>query len=287
MAAAEHRIVLRALRIYDVALAPTGFDPSTGVMRNISGEGYHMQCAVVTNSELPRILVVGDSISMGYRRFITGHFKGRAHVDYWVGGSWFDWTVKGDDFPALRAWDGVLANGPYDVVSWNAMTLHMWKDARRVNEINYPGQMTRVVRHLLKTAPDTAFIWVTCTPWRTTPESGPAAPDPAYNDRIVRLNAVTDSIMADHGIPVVDLYSLCLERFDTVGEGSQDAVHWNQTVSREMAGRINAQIDAILLNRTARTRSRSGIMNLNLNRGLFSLPLLFVEEGSANRGPGP
>jgi hypothetical protein len=242
---------LRALRIYDVALAPAGYDPSTGVMRNISGEGYNMQCAVVEDPSLPRILVVGDSISMGYRRFISERLKGRAFVDYWVGGSWFDGSVKPDDFPALRAWDGVLANGPYEVVSWNAMTLHMWNGAPgRVDEANYPGQMDRVLEHLRKTAPGTRFIWVNCTPWRTTPESGRPVLDRERNDRIVRLNAVTDRIMAGHGIPVVDLHALCLTRLDTVSDGCQDAVHWKEEVYREMADKILVEIEKALSKRT-------------------------------------
>jgi hypothetical protein len=238
---------LRNIRVFDQAVFPTGFDQSAERMRSVSGEGYAMQRVDVKDPKLPRILVVGDSISMGYRGFITEHFKGRAYVDYWVGGSWFNWSVKGDDFPALRAWDGVLSNGPYDVVSWNAMTLHMWNGAPgRCDETNYPGQMTRVVRHLLKIAPNTRFIWVRCTPWRTTPDSGRPVIDPTRNAFIVRLNAVTDRIMTAHGIPEIDLYALCEKRFDTVPDASKDAVHWNRDVSKEMADMIVQEIEKSL-----------------------------------------
>ena len=233
---------LRNLKIHDRALAPTGYDHSAEMMRNVSGEGYNMQRAVIKDPALPRILVIGDSISMGYRGFITEHFKGRAYVDYWVGGAWFDWTVKGDDFPALRGWSGVLANGPYDVVSWNAMTLHMWtpQQPTRCLAETYPGQMTRVIAHLKKTAPTTKFIWIRCTPYTTPVADGPSRIDEKKSERLVTFNKVTDGIMAKYGIPEVDLYGLCEKNLD---KASKDGVHWGSDASRLMADEIVKEIE--------------------------------------------
>lgn len=232
------------IKIYNEAVFPTGFDQSAERMRNYSGEGYFMQRVEIKDPTLPRILVVGDSISMGYRSFITEHFKGRAYVDYWVGGGWFGETAKGPDSPAKRVWNGVLSNGPYDVISWNAMTLHMWNGyPGRCDEKTYPANMTEVVEHLQKTAPNTRIIWVRCTPWRTTPDTGHPTYDTTRNDAIVRLNKVTDTIMTGHGIPEVDLYALAEKRFDTVPAGSKDALHWSTEVSREMAGEIIKEIE--------------------------------------------
>ncbi len=236
---------LRALRVYNVALAPSGYDTGANVMRNMVGEGYTMQCADVTDTALPQILVVGDSISMGYRRHITAHFKGKAYVDYWVGGSWFDSTVKEDDFPALRAWDGVLSNGPYHVVSWNAMTLHMWTPlhANRCHVDRYPAQMTRVVEHVLRTAPDTKFLWVRCTPYTTPVEGGTSVIDEEKSERLVTFNALTDEIMKRYGIPTIDLYGLCERNLD---KASKDGVHWSSDASKLMAEEIIAEIEKAL-----------------------------------------
>ncbi|MFZ4779554.1 MAG: SGNH/GDSL hydrolase family protein, partial [Terrimicrobiaceae bacterium] len=73
------------IKLYDTAIFPSGFDQNADRMRFYSGDQYTMQRVELKDPTLPRILVVGDSISMGYRGFITEHFKGRAYVDYWVG----------------------------------------------------------------------------------------------------------------------------------------------------------------------------------------------------------
>ncbi len=240
-------VELRNIKVYDTALFPTGFDPTADTMRYYSGPGYAMQRVEIKDLKLPRILVVGDSISMGYRRYITEHFKGRAYVDYWVGGGWFEFDNKGTEFPAIQAWDNVMANGPYDVVSWNAMTLHMWNGSPgRCSEEKYPGYMTRMVEHLQTSFPKTKFIWIRCTPWRTTPKDGPVGLDPVHNDVIVKLNKLTDDIMIKHGVPEVDLYTFCLTKFDTIPNGSQDALHWPQEVAKQQADLINPVIDAQL-----------------------------------------
>ena len=123
----QHRW-LRGLKVYDKAISPTGYDRNAEMMRACSGAGYTMQRVDVKDPKLPRILVVGTSISMGYRWFITEHFKGRAYVDYWVGGGWMNPREFEAKEPGIEtAFKGVLSQGPYDVVSWNSMTLHMWK----------------------------------------------------------------------------------------------------------------------------------------------------------------
>ena len=238
---------LRNLKIYNAAISPSGYDKSGEMMRNCSGDAYSMQRANIKDASLPRILVIGDSISMGYRGFITEHFKGKAYVDYWVGGKWFGDEWKGPDALAKRAWKGVLSNGPYDVISWNSMTLHMWNGyPGRCDEATYPQAMTEMLEYVQKSAPESSLIWVRCTPWRTAPASGRPTLDPVKNDRIVRLNEAADKIMAAHNVPEVDLYSLCLKRMDTVKDGSQDTVHWSGDVSREMAAEIIKEIEKSL-----------------------------------------
>lgn len=240
----------RNIKIYNQPIFPTGFDPSAERMRNFSGDQYFMQRAEIKDASLPRILIVGDSISMGYRSFIAEHFKGKAYVDYWVGGGTDN--MEGEDTPGKRAWKGVLSNGPYDVVTWNSMSLHSWPKPARCPEDTYIARMTHAVEFITKTDPGTKFIWVRTTPWRTTPDTGIPTLNTVENERIIRFNTMTDEIMAKFGIPEVDLYALSETKLDTVTAGSKDSVHWNSDVSRLFAGKIVKEVEKALKLRTSK-----------------------------------
>lgn len=234
---------LRNLKIHDRAMLPPDNDRSAGMMRNCAGEGYSIQRARITDPSLPRILVIGDSISMGYRGFIARHFTGKAYVDYWVGGSWLDPnSVKGENSKVKTAWTGVLSNGPYDVISWNSMTLHMWKpDApERCLESNHADNVAEVIDHIRKTSPGSKLIWVRCTPYTTAVAGGPILLDTKKSERLVKFNKITDEVMARYAIPEVDLYALCEHNLD---KASKDGVHWNADASRLMAEEISKEIE--------------------------------------------
>ncbi len=242
---------LRKLKIYDTAITPSGYDKSTNVMRSVSGDGYKMQCAVVKDPSLPKILVIGDSISMGYRRFITEHFKGKAYVDYWVGcGVPWGATKLKDSPKTIKAWKGVLSNGPYNVISWNAMTLHWWHRIQlgRCPESSLAVNLTDVVRFLKKEAPKTQIIWIRCTPIRACQKDGSHVLDesPNCNPRIVRYNKIVDGVMKKEGIPEVDLYGIAVKQLHTVRKGSRDIVHWNKSVSKLFADAIIKEITKYL-----------------------------------------
>ena len=237
---------LRSLKIYDKAILPTGYDKSAEVMRNCTGEGYSMQRADVKDPSLPRILVIGDSISMGYRGFIAKHFKDKAYVDYWVGGSWFDPnSVKGENSKVKTSWTGVLSNGPYDVISWNSMTLHMWKPTMpgRCLESNHAENVAEVIDHIRKTSPKSKLIWMRCTPCTTAVAGGPSLVDEKKSERLVKFNTITDEVMVKYSIPEVDLYALCEKNLD---KASKDGVHWNKDAYKLMSDEIIKEIEKLL-----------------------------------------
>ena len=230
---------LRNIRIYDAAVFPSGFDATADRMRVYCGDQYAMQRVTIKDPALPRILIIGDSISMGYRGFITEHFRGKANIDYWVQG--IVW-VDGENSPGERALSGVLSNGPYDVVTFN-FGLHWWPKPERLgSEKKFTADLTKIVEHLRKTAPRTRFIWIRTTPWRTTPAEGKPTLATEENQRIMRCNRIADEIMARHGIAEVDLYAVCEKQLDTVRPGSKDAVHWSPEVSKLMADEIIKEI---------------------------------------------
>ncbi|MGV8093950.1 MAG: SGNH/GDSL hydrolase family protein [Mangrovibacterium sp.] len=238
---------VRNLRIYDTAQFPTGFDPGIVRMKTFSGDQYSIQRVEIKDPKLPRILVIGNSISMGYRNYITKYFKGKAYVDYWVGGGWIDPnSVRGENSVVKRAWRGVLSNGPYDVITWNAMTLHMWKSPERCPEETLAPNMTEVVEFLKELAPQTKIIWIRGTPARENLPDGTPTLDNPRNNRIVRYNRIVDEVMKKYGIPEVDLYSIAENQLHTVSKGSVDLVHWKPEVYQIMAQEIIKEIEKYL-----------------------------------------
>ncbi|WP_144059865.1 SGNH/GDSL hydrolase family protein [Rhodopirellula sallentina] len=248
---------LRNIRIYDRAIFPTDFDPSLKRMRNYSGDQYMIQRAPIENELLPRILVVGDSISMGYRGFITDHFAGRAHVDYWVGSGveWYGNDIRAKDAKAAIAWRGVLSHGPYDVITWNAMTLHWWNSQ---HEVRCPvdtleRNIDDAAGLLEELAPETKVIWVRCTPIRSIRPDGSHTLNNPDNERVKRYNAIVDDVMRKRGIPIVDLNPVASDQLHTIATGSQDTLHWGRETSQMFANKIIVEIENAITEPTLAT----------------------------------
>jgi hypothetical protein len=237
--------MLRNIKIYQSAVFPAGFDQSTDIMLTYSGDQYTMHRAKITNPALPRILVVGDSISIAYRQYVSEHFKDKAYVDYWVGGRWYEPTsVKDENSKVKRAYKGVLANGPYDVVSWNPMTLHMWNpdNPKYCSVENYPANLTEIVGYLKIIAPNTQFLWVRCTPYSTWDASKNRIIDRKKSERLATFNQLSDEIMQQQGIPEVDLWAICEKHPEL---SSADTVHWPKA-SKRFADTISTEIEKFL-----------------------------------------
>ncbi len=239
---------LRNIRVYNTAITPSGFDPTVERMRSYSGPGFKVDRVAIKDPSLPRILVVGDSISMGYRRYITEHYKGKAYVDYWVGGSWLNGanSILGQDPALKKAWTGVLALGPYDAITWNPMGLHVWNPKHvphRSPADKMPQMIQALVDHIMAVKSDkTRLIWVTttpfCMPGRKGKEVGKIDED--MSDFIVKYNAICSGVVAKHGIPQVDLWAFAEKNLDKVGG---DGVHWTGEASKLMADLLIQEID--------------------------------------------
>lgn len=239
---------LKNIAIYESAVFPGSYDPSVKVMRTYSGDQYTMQRAEITDPSLPRILVIGDSISMGYRQYITDHFKGKAYVDYWITPLMFTLlpgNLAGDDAPIKRAWKGVLSNGPYDVVSLNPATLHMWDPGKpeRCPVDDFDKTMTDFASIPVELAPKTKFLWVRCTPISKKVEGGANVIDQPKNDRIAMLNQMTDPVMQKLGMTTVNLYEVGINHLDLA---LHDGIHWNADAYKLMAAEIIKAIETEL-----------------------------------------
>lgn len=236
---------LSNIKVYRQAAFPTGFDKDADQMVYYGGDQYFMQRVKLKNPKLPRILIIGDSISGGYRGFITKYYKGKANVDYWMIGYR---SMNGKNSQMERALKGVLSNGPYNVVTFN-FGLHYWTHKGRMPEDKLIPWMTKIVKLIKKESPQTTFIWIRTTPWRTTPETGLPSLNNKNNETIIKYNKVVDQIMQKNNVPEVDLYTIATKKLGTIRSGSKDAVHWPSPVSSIFADEIIKEINKRLPNK--------------------------------------
>ena len=144
---------------------------------------------------LPRVLLIGDSISMGYTIPVRELLKGKANVHRIPenGGP----TTNG-----IKKLDSWLGSGHWDVIHFN-FGLHdvklMEDGSNQVSMSDYEKNLRLIVDRLKKTG--ATLIWATSTP---VPE-GKVNP-PRKDEDVIAYNAVAAMVMQDYGITVDDLY---------------------------------------------------------------------------------
>jgi GDSL-like Lipase/Acylhydrolase family len=144
---------------------------------------------------LPRVLLIGDSISMGYTLEVRAHLAGVATVHRPAANC----NSTGFGLTHLAKW---LGDGHWDVIHFN-FGLH---DAKLPPEGKlhappevYRRNLTELVRRLKATGAN--LIWASSTP---IPLGGILAPDRRFGDIDV-YNEIANEVMAANGVQVNDL----------------------------------------------------------------------------------
>jgi hypothetical protein len=187
-----------------------------------NGDAWQFYRATPQDPDLPRVLLIGDSIVNGYRGTVCKELDGLANVDTWL----TPLHLKSDKLHADL--ERVLAEGPYDVIHFN-IGLHGWTPGR-IPDGEYDPLLRAYVEILKKHGDKAKLVWGSTT--QITVRDNPEALDPEHNPTIVRRNTIADRVMSDLGIVVNDLYGL-ME--DKLALGAGDKFHW-QPEAREIQG---------------------------------------------------
>lgn len=136
---------------------------------------------------LPRVLLIGDSISGAYTAPLRERLKGKANIHKAPANC-------GPTTTGLRDMDGWLGDGKWDVITFN-FGIH---DRRRKPE-EYAANLEKIIDRLEKTG--AKLLWIRTTPFndRDEPVDAPAQGGP--------LNDIADPIMKRRGIPICDVYT--------------------------------------------------------------------------------
>jgi len=176
-------------------------------------------------TRLPRVLLIGDSITGGYGPTVAESLKGKASVARLT-------TSKSIGDPALLA-EVALVLGQYrfDVVHFNN-GLHGWG----YSEAEYQKHFPELVATIRKHAPKARIIWATITPIRTPGNLGKVAEG---TKRVKARNKIAEECVAKEAIPTNDLYGLVANHPEYY---SQDGVHFNSQGIAVQAEQVTARI---------------------------------------------
>jgi hypothetical protein len=179
------------------------------------GGSWSLREAVVTDASLPRVLLIGDSITNGYLEPVRKELAGKANIDAWITP-----TTQADKKLGATL-EAILSQHDYAVVHFN-LGLHGWQKGR-IPEGQFEPLTRLMVQNLRKSAPKAKLIWATITP--VTVKGAPEKLNPDIQPTIDQHNAMALKVMKEDGVTINDLSTLMLENL-TLAAG--DMFHWKK-----------------------------------------------------------
>jgi hypothetical protein len=159
-------------------------------------EWSHIWIPDATRTDLPRVLLVGDSICEAYYGAVEKELQGKALVAKLTTSS-----SLGD--PALlEQMKYILGNYKFAVIHFNN-GLH---GLAGFTEEAYQQDIPKLLKLIEENAPGAKLIWATSTPMR---KPAPHLEEfHATNERVKARNRIVVRVASEKGIPVDDLYGL-------------------------------------------------------------------------------
>lgn len=186
---------------------------------------------------LPRVLLIGDSVSIGYTLQVREKLKGKANVHRIPinGGA----TEVG--LANMKSW---LRGEKWDVIHFN-FGLHDAKYAsettQRATREQYLANLQTLVTQMKATG--ARLIFATTTP---VPNNGVLSPTRKFDDVPAR-NELAKELMKKNDVAIDDLYAVVLPVFDKVGRSND--VHFQAEGYEVLATAVSASIETQLAKR--------------------------------------
>lgn len=182
---------------------------------------------------LPRVLLIGDSISIGYTLPTRELLKGRANVHRIP-------TNGGPTKNGVANIDKWLGTGRWDVIhfNWGIHDLKFMPDGKRqVEPADYEKNLRALVARMKATG--ARLIWATTTP---IPD-GDLVPSRKFG-QVAEYNAIAKKVMSENGVAIDDLNAAITPRIAEV-QNPKD-VHFRPEGSALLAKHVAASIEAAL-----------------------------------------
>lgn len=177
-----------------------------------------------------RVMLIGDSISRGYRHEASKNLSGIIYADNYA-------TSKSIDNPHLmKTIDLVMQQEPNCKVIHFNNGLHGW----HLKEEKYKEYYDASIGGLIKKYPDVKVIIGLTTPTR---ERDNTAVYDGRNPRVIARNKAAEEIAAKYGLPVTDLYGAIADHPEYY---ANDGVHLTQEGYALLAEKIGEKVREVL-----------------------------------------
>ncbi len=182
-------------------------------------------------TNLPRVLLIGDSIARDYypeveKRLAGKAFVGRLATSRFVG-----------DPVLLKEIESVLDGAKFDVIQFNN-GLHGWQHS----EEEYRKAFPKLIKTIRAHAPKASLIWATTTPLRDGKDVTYDTKAEYSDKRIAARNSLAAEVVAAQKIPTVDLNAAARGH----PEYHSDNVHFNSQGIQIQAAQVSAEVEKIL-----------------------------------------
>lgn len=229
-------VTVQSVKVFGPAYSYVSKKESTGQFPRgaVAGKGWALDVPKIEHPEWPKVLIYGDSISMGYSgSFIPEMLKKNVYTFHCV-------HFVGGDVPE-QALTEMAGRYKFDAIVFNngLHSLH-WTPAQ-VSDAVVLERMQKLTRCFKNGAPQAKIFYLMTTP-HTAARPAPDKPVTALgdkNDVVLRLNTLSAQVMKQEGIEVIDAYALLAAHLDLA---SGDNYHWQtpayQLLTQEIASRV-------------------------------------------------
>ena len=182
-------------------------------------------------TNLPRVLLIGDSIVRDYYPEVEKRLAGKAFVGRLATSRFVADPVL------LKEIETVLDSTKFDVIVFNN-GMHGWQHS----EAEYRKAFPKLIKVIQAHAPKAKLIWATTTPLRNGKDVTYDTKAEYSDERIAARNAVAAEIVAAQKIPTVDLNAAVRGH----PEFHSDNVHFNGQGSQILAAQVCAAVAKLL-----------------------------------------
>ena len=182
-------------------------------------------------TNLPRVLLIGDSIARDYYPEVEKRLAGKAFV------ARLATSRFAADPVLLKEIELVLNQEKFEVVLFNN-GMHGWQQS----EAEYQKAFPKLIKTIRTRAPKARLLWATTTPLRDGKDVTYDTKAKYSDERIEARNTLAAKIVTAHKIPIVDLNKAVRGH----PELHSDNVHFNRQGSQILAAQVSEKVEKLL-----------------------------------------